>query len=75
MFLSGTLLFVLGNCFVLRAGEEQIKLRMKSSQFSLHIHESGADYFQYVKHVSKSTYEGLAHLRITNAPVRAYKNV
>ena len=64
-----------GNCFALRAGQEHRNLRMKNSQLSLHTDESGAEYLQYVEHVSKSNNGGLAHLRIKNKVVRAYENV
>ena len=70
-----TILFVFGNCFALRAGQEHRNLRMKNSQLSLHTDESGAEYLQYVEDVSKSNNGGLAHLRIKNKVVRAYENV
>ena len=70
-----TMLFVFGNCFALRAGQEHRNLRMKNSQLSLHSDESGAEYLQYVEDVSKSNNGGLAHLRIKNKVVRAYENV
>ena len=74
-FLRNTILFVFGNCFALRAGQEHRNLRMKNSQLSLHTDESGAEYLQYVEDVSKSNNGGLAHLRIKNKVVRAYENV
>lgn len=73
--LRNTILFVFGNCFALRAGQEHRNLRMKNSQLSLHTDESGAEYLQYVEDVSKSNNGGLAHLRIKNKVVRAYENV
>ena len=73
--LRDTLLFVLRNCFALRAGQEHRNLRMKNSQLSLHTDESGAEYLQYVEDVSKSNNGGLAHLRIKNKVVGAYENV
>ena len=73
--LRNTLLFVFGNCFALRAGQEHRNLRMKNSQLSLHTDESGAEHLQYVEDVSKSNNGGLAHLRIKNKVVRAYENV
>ena len=42
--LRNTILFVFGNCFALRAGQEHRNLRMKNSQLSLHTDESGAEY-------------------------------
>ena len=45
--LNSALNFVFGNCFALRAGQEHRNLRMKNSQLSLH--ESGAEYLQYVE--------------------------
>ena len=73
--LSITVLFVYGNCFALRAGQEHRNLRMKNSQLSLHSDESGAKYLQYVEDVSKSNNGGLAHLRIKKKVVRACENV
>ena len=73
--LRNTILFVFGNCFALRAGQEHRNLRMKNSQLSLHTDEFGAEYLQYVEDVSKSNNGGLAHLRIKNKVVRAYENV
>ena len=52
--LRNTILFVFGNCFALRAGQEHRNLRMKNSQLSLHTDESGAEYLQHVEDVSKS---------------------
>ena len=57
-----TVLFVLGNCFALRVGQEHRNLRMKNSQLSLRTDESGAGYSQYVEDVSKSNNKGLANL-------------
>ena len=62
--LRNIVLFVLGNCFALRAGLEHRNLRMKNSQLSLHTNESGAEYLQYVEDVGKSNNGGLAILRI-----------
>ena len=73
--LRNTILFVFGNCFALRAGQEHRNLGMKNSPLSLHTNESGAEYLQYVEDVSKSNNGGLAHLRIKNKVVRAYENV
>ena len=42
--LRDTVLFVLGNCFALRAGQEHRNLRMKNYQLSLHTDESGTEY-------------------------------
>lgn len=70
-----TVLFVLGNCFALRARQDHRNLRMKNSQLSLHTDESGVEYLQYVEDVSKSSNAGLTHLRIKNKVVRAYENV
>ena len=73
--LRDTILFVFGNCFALRAGQEHRNLRMKNSQLSLPTDESGAEYLQYVEDLSKSNNGSLAHLRIKNKVVRAYENV
>ena len=73
--LRNTIVFVFGNCFALRAGQEHRNLRMKNSQLSLHTDESGAEYLQCVEDVSKSNNGGLAHLRIKNKVVKAYENV
>ena len=68
-------LFVFGNCFALRAGQEHRNLRMKNSELSLHADKSDAGYLQYMEDVSKSNDGGLAHLRIKNKVDRAYENV
>ena len=68
--LRNTILFVFGNCFALRTGQEHRNLRMKNSQLSLHTDESGDE---SVEDVSKSNNGGLAHLRIKNKVVRAYE--
>ena len=60
--LRNTILFVFGNCFALRAEQEDRNLRKKNSQLTLH----SDDYFQYVEDVSKSNNGGLAHLQIKN---------
>jgi len=73
--LRNTILFVFGNCFALRAGQEHRNIRMKNSELSLHTDKSGAGYLQYMEDVSKSNNGGLAHLRIKNKVVRAYENV
>ena len=62
--LRNTILFVFGNRFALRAGQEHRNLRMKNSQLSLHTDESGAEYLQYVEDVSKSNNGGLAHYEL-----------
>ena len=74
-FSRNAILFVLGNCFALRAGQEHRNLRMKNFQLSLPTDESCAEYLQYVEDVSKSNNGGLAHLRIKNKVVRTYENV
>ena len=52
--LRDTVLFVLGNCFPLRAGQEHRNLRMKNSQLSLHTNESGAEYLHYMEDISNT---------------------
>ena len=69
------ILFVFGNCFALRAAQEHRNLGTKNSQLSLHTDESGAEYLQYVEHVSKSNNGGPPYLQIKNKVVRAYENV
>ena len=71
--LRNTILFVFGNCFALRTGQEHRNLTMKNSQLSLYTDDySGAEYLQYVEDLSKSNNGGLAHLRIKNKVFRAY---
>ena len=72
--LRDTLVFVLGSVFALRAGQEHRNLRMRNSQLSIQIDESGAEYLQYVEDISKTNSGGLSHLKIKRKKVRAYKN-
>ena len=71
--LRNIILFVFGNCFALRAGQEHRNQRIKNSQLSLYTDESGAEYLQYMEDVGKSNNGGLA--RIKSKVVRAYEMV
>lgn len=73
--LRDTLLWIFGLHFGLRAGQEHRSLRMKNSQISAKVDETGKSYLQYVQDVSKTNSGGLAHRNVKRKVCRAYENL